>query len=147
METKLVEIRDRFTAVYAVATELWPGPVEDEDAIRRMGWNPARRPYPVVLYWPSAKEGRHDPLGWGESPRTMRVAHEWIEGHWDELRSSDVVDVEWILGERDEPKRPQREDAAAMRAQGLAEWLEDACASVERQMEDALEAREGGEAR
>jgi hypothetical protein len=34
----------------------------------------------------------------------MGNAHHWIIEHWDELKDSDVVDVEFILGETQQPK-------------------------------------------
>jgi len=47
---------------------------------------------------------RYDPYNW-DNPRTMGNAHRYIEQHWDDLQSNDVVDVEFILGERATPKQ------------------------------------------
>ena len=41
----------------------------------------------------------------------MRTAHEWLREHFDEIEDGGVVDVEFILGERAEPKRSEREEA------------------------------------
>ena len=38
----------------------------------------------------------------------MREAHLWLENHWDEAKSGQVIDVEFLLGERAEPKESER---------------------------------------
>jgi len=43
-----------------------------------------------------------DPYFWGD--RTFTTAHFYITQEWAQLTSGDVVDVEFILGERTEPK-------------------------------------------
>lgn len=48
-------------------------------------------------------KAEYDPYSWGPS-RTLRVVHGHIIQHWDELKSGDVIDVEFLLGERPEPK-------------------------------------------
>jgi len=40
--------------------------------------------------------------------RTKWMAHQYICQHWDELKSGDVVDIEYISGEAQEPKIAQR---------------------------------------
>ena len=51
----------------------------------------------------------NDPHGWDANRgRTIRKAHFYIIEHWNELRDGDVVDVEFILGERDKPKIAER---------------------------------------
>jgi hypothetical protein len=50
--------------------------------------------------WHSARSSDE----WGErSQRTMTTAHKYIEKHFDELIPCAVVDVEYILGEKDKP--------------------------------------------
>ena len=44
-------------------------------------------------------DGNCDPYAWTGS-RTMGVAHHYIYDHFDELSDGDVVDVEYILGEK-----------------------------------------------
>jgi hypothetical protein len=53
----------------------------------------------------------NDPYGWRGAARTYPVAHQWIYEHWHELVDGDVVDVEFILGERAEAKRSERHGA------------------------------------
>jgi len=40
----------------------------------------------------------------------MRTVHDWLlrDGNFEKLYAGDVVDVEFILGERAEPKRSER---------------------------------------
>ncbi len=43
---------------------------------------------------------------WGKNDRTKTQAHKYIEENWDKLKSGDVVDVEFVLGEAKKPKKP-----------------------------------------
>ena len=51
----------------------------------------------------------YDPLEWGRS-RTMRLAHEYVIEHWDELDSGAVLDVGSMLG-LNAPKPSERVDS------------------------------------
>jgi len=55
----------------------------------------------------TSDRGFWDPERWG-TERTKLISHKYICEHWDELKSGDVVDVEYILGIRDEPKTSER---------------------------------------
>jgi hypothetical protein len=48
--------------------------------------------------------------GWGGCPRTLLAAHEYLVKMFDQLESGAVVDVQYLLGETQEPKIPQRLD-------------------------------------
>jgi hypothetical protein len=107
MEAKTIEIRDRMTFIPALAVSLKPGNLDDLYLLVRGGYDvaPGSKVNYVVLwrlegggpmYW--------SPDDWGDQPRTMKAAHEHIWLHWNEVESGDVVDVEFILGETDEPK-------------------------------------------
>lgn len=52
-------------------------------------------------------DGNCDPYAWTGS-RTMGVAHHYIYDHFDELSDGDVVDVEYILGEKPTKKVSER---------------------------------------
>lgn len=41
--------------------------------------------------------------------RTLGIAHKYINEHYDELDSGDVVDVRFILGETEKPEPSTRE--------------------------------------
>lgn len=62
----------------------------------------------VILIKPQCRGVAHDPFRWND--RTMRTAHQYVEKHWDELSDGDVVDVEFVLGEREAPKASERDE-------------------------------------
>jgi hypothetical protein len=39
--------------------------------------------------------------------RTLPESHQYIKNHWDELKTGDVIDVEYITGETLQPKQSQ----------------------------------------
>lgn len=102
-ETKLFEIRDRATFIPAIGISLNPE-AEDEYLWRSASW----------VFDTLIGLARLQDLNlvtcvydWGERSRTMFTAHRYIESHWEELKSGDIVDVEFILGETDKPKTSQ----------------------------------------
>jgi hypothetical protein len=116
METKLLEIRDSATFVPVMATLLLttasPGSEERQAEyylLRRTGFGFA--PPSVMLCRLDANGGNHqasyDEYGWGMA-RTMGAAHLFIREHWTRLKSGDVIDVEYILGETKVPKQSER---------------------------------------
>jgi len=124
IETKLIEIRDSMTFIPALATRLVAVETQrerdwrDEDPEETCGYDTEcwllgcaglgrLGSYTVLLGHMQDNKYRVDSCEWG-SARTMRVVHEWLEQHWDEVRSGDVIDVEFILGETSEPKRSER---------------------------------------
>lgn len=102
METKPIEIRDRGTFIPALAARVSPA---DGFLIARAGFvEPA-----VILIHLQSMDCHYDPFGWPASAgRTMREAHKHIEQRWDEIAPGAVVDVEYILGETEEPKVSER---------------------------------------
>ena len=56
----------------------------------------------IVTYLAGERVSTADPYHWQD--RTMQTAHLHIRHNWATLRSGDVVDVEFILGERVTPK-------------------------------------------
>lgn len=104
---KVLEIRDRatFIPVLAVLIDVKAADDASRYLLRRAGFGE----YPFVLLTKlNAVESQYNPYEWGG--RTMPAAHDYIEKHWSELVSGDVVDVEYILGETSRPKRSERED-------------------------------------
>jgi hypothetical protein len=60
----------------------------------------------------SPEKSTYDPHDWGrDGTRTRLVAHEYIEKNWDSLKSGDVIDVEFILGETATAKTSERFEA------------------------------------
>lgn len=120
MKVKALELRDRATFIPIVAVDMNP----DTDINARDGrkQDPGQRyllrrcGYPCngepnILITSMHADGSpawNDPYGW--SGRTFPVAHNWIIDHWTELKDGDVVDVEFILGERKTAKLSERVD-------------------------------------
>ena len=70
------------------------------------GWHGAGIIHYVVHM--SAQKCAYDAFEWGSTNRTMFTAHSHIAKHWETLESGDVIDVQYILGESAQPKRPDR---------------------------------------
>lgn len=113
MKTKFIEIRDSGTCIAALAMKM----IAEDDGVsamtetrfmKRCGFS---QEYPaVILMRLDDQKATCDPYDWhslGMGLRTMQTAHDWINQHFDEIESGQVVDVEFILGERDKPKTPE----------------------------------------
>jgi hypothetical protein len=94
-DVTLLEIRDSYTFVPAMAIRVSGA---DGYLMRRSGFG---SPMIYLIALATQKCG-YDPFAWGN--RTMNVAHQWIEAHFDTLQDGDVVDVQFILGETAAPK-------------------------------------------
>lgn len=101
---KLVEIRDKGTFIPAVAFDCsLSGNSYDDYLLRRAGYGENRC---ILLARLDGGQAHYDPYDWGN--RTWQVAHNHIEKNWDEIADSEVIDVEFILGESDKPKKSER---------------------------------------
>lgn len=92
MKTKLFEIRDRGTFIPALAIQVRGA---DGYLLRRAGFGSPL----VYLVKLETQQCAYSPYNWPGGCRTMQVAHRHIEKYFDELKSGEVVDVEFILGE------------------------------------------------
>lgn len=114
MEVKLIEIRDSATFIPAMAIRLSARASDPEMYLfRRAGYSleqlsllPDYEPY-VILLKLDGVEANYDPYSWNRG-RTMSLAHSYIIHHWSKIQSGDVVDVQFILGETQEPKVSER---------------------------------------
>ncbi len=129
MECKAFEIRDIATFIPVLATRMLPtaghGSEEGQAEhylLRRSGFNLIDPPASVMLCRMDADGRAHqasyDAYGWGMA-RTYGVAQEFIAKNWNTLRSGDVVDVEFILGETKVKKLS--EAAACVQARAMME--------------------------
>lgn len=103
---KLFEIRDRATFIPVFAFRTFPKISSPEEAYlwRRSGYGEDSL---IMLGRLDAYGCQFDPFEWPHI-RTMTTAHQYIENHFDELASGDVIDVEFILGEKPEKKISER---------------------------------------
>lgn len=95
MITKLFEIRDRSTAIPAMAIQVSG---DDGYLMRHAGFC---RPM-VFLVHLTNEQCHYDPYEWNN--RTMHHAHLHIAEHFGTLTDGQVVDIEYILGETKTPK-------------------------------------------
>lgn len=99
MQVKLLEVRDRNTFIPCIAIginsddEAHP---QDRFLVRRAGYGNCTT---ILFGRLDGGEFSYDCYDQPESPRTMRAAHYFIQELWDELKSGDVVDVEFLAGE------------------------------------------------
>ena len=104
MKTKLFEIRDRGTFMPAMATLAKGDDRQEQYLLLSSGFGHVS-PL-VILHFLELNETYYDVYRWGD--RTRFTAHRYIQENWEKLKSGDVVDVEYILGETTEPKMSQR---------------------------------------
>ena len=108
-EVKFFEIRDRATFIPAMAVKIQ----QSNDNNNSENWLLFRSgcstgTSKVFLTHLVESKTAPDPYSWHHGTRTMREAHKYIVEHWDELESGAIVDVEYILGESEEPKQTER---------------------------------------
>ena len=131
MQVKIFEIRDSMTFFSVVAVEMKPSPeiystridspATNEDFVRweaeryllrRAGYAVGPNDRTLIVVGRTDADGTsqfcYDPFSWTGGGRTIREAHRYIEEHWSELKSGDVIDVEYILGEATAPKKSER---------------------------------------
>lgn len=105
MIAKALEIRDRGTFIPALAIEMTASNEGQRYLLRQAGYGATL----ISLAYLRTNGGpiNYDPYGWGGS-RTMHVAHIYISKNWATLADGDVVDVEFILGEKAAPSPSDR---------------------------------------
>lgn len=100
LDSKVVEIRDEGTHIGGLAIKMASESAPQRAHLRRHGY-PANGTC-IVLMKLGNQEASSDPYFW--SSRTMQVAHDWITNHYDEIHDGDVIDVQFIVGETQQPK-------------------------------------------
>lgn len=116
MIVRVIEIRDRHTYIPAVAMRMIPvsevrhaghateSMLARASLYRSVGfWSGGQ----VILMRLADQEAHADVYDWANS-RTMQTAHKWLEESFDAVEDGQVVDVEFILGEKAESSKPQR---------------------------------------
>jgi len=108
IEVKLFEVRDRATFIPAYCVRFRDDLADTQEwfLLRAAGWGPN----PDCIYMTLLEGGdtSHNPHGFKPGGRILQVAYAYIENHWDQLESGQIIDVEYILKETDEPKKSER---------------------------------------
>ena len=107
LTTKILEIRDAATFIPVLCVDMSGShSIEERYYLRRCGYPNDGEPNILLTRLDGNGLATNDPYAWGG--RTYPVAHQYIIAHWRSLDSGDVVDVEFILGERAVPKVSER---------------------------------------
>jgi hypothetical protein len=130
MVSKIIEIRDSGTFIPALAIRMGSTDERERYLLARSGFGRSyedQSEYVVLCKINGGEpcECHIDPFAWGQNPRTMFVAHMYLlnrqgelaagytykgqEKHdgFDALPQGALIDVEYILGIRSEPKEPE----------------------------------------
>lgn len=103
MQAKALEIRDDGTFIACLAVDNNPANAAQRRLLRRCGFPCDGRPNITITHLSAdGTKASNDPYSWGG--RTWPTAHNYIIDNWGKLKDGDVVDVEFILGERAQPK-------------------------------------------
>jgi hypothetical protein len=106
IEVKLFEVRDCGTFLPMMAVFISAAGSDTTTwLLNRGGYGVV----PCILF--GCVDGGHfayDPYQHNTGSRTRMVAHNYLHKHWFELKSGDVIDVEFILGERTTIKESER---------------------------------------
>lgn len=105
MKSKFIEIRDAGTCITAIAIKTEAENNKEQSFFSRGGWGSNS----IILIKTNGESvANHDPFEWRyRNNRTLFEAHRYIEEHFEELNDFQVIDVEYILGIKDEPKHSE----------------------------------------
>jgi len=105
--TKLFEGRDRATCIPLVAIMFDCKGNVNENYIQRIAGYDGDNVGMFHIMLGNIENGKshNDPFDWND--RTMKTIHLWLQNHWNETVTGQVLDVEYILGEVDTPKISQ----------------------------------------
>lgn len=104
MEIKCLEIRDDGTFIPVICIR--PVPINEAQRylLRRDGYRGDVSERCIILIDAQCRGVAYDCYNWVDGCRTKKIAHKYIAEHWVKLKDGDVIDVEFILGERETPK-------------------------------------------
>jgi len=108
MKTKTFEIRDEGTHIPAMAIVFEGSSEKERYQLARAGFgvNESHQDDYALLIHLTSMRVNYDPSKWGGG-RTMQIAHTHIIQNWSSLESGQVIDVQFILGETEEPKESE----------------------------------------
>ena len=111
-DVKLIEVRDRGTCMPMLAVRLTAQSENERWLLERSGYygSALENGEYVLLVELLGGSGRAncDPYDWNTSSRTVPIVHKHLIASWGTVAHTQVVDVEHILGEVEQPKRSDR---------------------------------------
>lgn len=96
MQTKLFEVRDKMTFIPVMVTKLMSNEAKEHKLLRRVGLGSKDS---FQFLYTELSSGKSTLDTYEHRSRTNGTAHAYIEAHWNNLASGEVIDVEYILGE------------------------------------------------
>lgn len=105
---KILEIRDEGTFIPAIAFQLGSTNEAERYLCARAGFGKDNESHQAYIFLTdlNCKKGiNYNAFDWGD--RTYHVAHLHIKQNWEEIKSGDVIDVQYLLGETKEKKLPE----------------------------------------
>lgn len=106
MEIKLFEIRDSCTFIPAYAVSFRNSTEEESYLSGRAGYEKDGKTI-IFGYLAYPEKSSYDSIDF-LAGRTMKIAMEYVRDNWESVKSGDVIDVEWILGEKEDIKVSER---------------------------------------
>ena len=102
MEVKLFEVRDRGTTLAAIGMKPRPQTPVERWLYERAGFGERPEEAGYIFFGRLGPDTslEYDQFKHSRGARTLQVAHQYVSENWERLRSGDLVDVEFILGER-----------------------------------------------
>lgn len=94
MITKMLEIRDSGTCIPVIAIDTSAVGSKETAFLRKTGFLDSGN---VIIIRPDDNLCSYSPYSWATGARTMCVAHQYIEEHFDEIPDCSVIDVRTIL--------------------------------------------------
>lgn len=113
MNAKLFEIRDSGTLIPVLAVLMESEHDQESWLLRHAGYGPDSGLVLMAGLVAHPDKATYSPYDWGNN-RSRFVAHQYITENWHNLTTGAVIDVEFILGEKDVPKVSEREPDANM---------------------------------
>lgn len=112
-EVKIFEVRDVGTLIPVMCIKPQSKTEMERYLIEHAGYgvgNDDFRKYVIMFDLHCNNNVQYNAFKW--NGRTFCEAHIYIKAHWKELVSGQVIDVEYILGETNAPKKSSRERIA-----------------------------------
>jgi len=114
MAQKIIEVRDAGTHVDVLAIRLEAQNEQERYILARSGYGGGNEDFAnftlmIDLNWPVSIWGSAYECEMDTRPsRTFYEAHRELTKNWDAYKSGDVLDVQFVIGETDHPKKSDR---------------------------------------
>jgi hypothetical protein len=108
MEVKCLEIRDDGTFIPVICIRPVPDNDEQRYLLRRDGYRGDETERCIIMVDAQCRGVAYDCYDWPATSRTKQHAHYYIAENWRTIKDGDVIDVEYILGEKSIRKVSER---------------------------------------